>query len=223
MLDDVAFPVVPPVVEPVAELSPLLPDVTVDVEPSLALPVWPELAEPMAFPDLATEPTLFVSLGDCHAVDACAVPMESRSASATPAIPAAHRVLVVRLPITAVSFPIWTCRSGTSSEVLRAGAAPKGTIGASYWTHGRISREKSVYDDVVAVLIGNAVGLARGDDDRRRGSNNLLTSGTDTTQAEGVAPGISPSSQECRRGRPTGMGRPEARARTHGNLDRELR
>jgi len=42
--------------------------------------------------------------------------------------------------------------------------------------------EKSVYDAVVAVLIGNAVGLARGDDDRHWGSNNLLTSVTDTTK-----------------------------------------
>lgn len=176
-----AFPVVPPVVEPVAELSPLLPEVAVDVEPSLALPVWPELAEPMAVPDLAAETTLCMPLGDCHAVDACAVPMESRSASATPVIPAAHSVLVSRLPITAVSFPIWTCRSGTSSEVLRAGAAANGTVCARTWPNGLDVPEKSVYDDVVAVLIGNAVGLPRRDEDRRWGSNNLLTSGTDTT------------------------------------------
>ena len=123
-----AFPVVPPVVEPVAELSPLLPDAAVDVEPSLALPVWPELAEPLAFPDLAAEATLCVPLGDCHAVDACAVPIDNRSVIATPVIPVAHSVLVRRLPITAVSFPIWTCRSGTSSEVLRVGAAASGAI-----------------------------------------------------------------------------------------------
>jgi hypothetical protein len=69
----------------------------------------------------------------------------------------------------------------------------KGTIGAGYWTHGPDLPEKSAYDGVVAVLVGNAVGLARGDEDRRWGSNNLLTSAIDTTKAEEVAPGVNTS------------------------------
>jgi hypothetical protein len=43
---DVAFPVEPPVVWPVAELSPLPPEVAVAVEPSVALPVRPDVAVP---------------------------------------------------------------------------------------------------------------------------------------------------------------------------------
>jgi hypothetical protein len=51
---DVALPDDPPVVWPVAELSPLPPDVALAVEPSLASPVPPDWADPWALPDWAT-------------------------------------------------------------------------------------------------------------------------------------------------------------------------
>jgi hypothetical protein len=50
-LPDVAFPVELPVVWPVAELSPLLPDVALAVDPSLAFPARPDVAVPLALPD----------------------------------------------------------------------------------------------------------------------------------------------------------------------------
>jgi hypothetical protein len=78
-LPAVALPVDPPVVWPVAELSPLPPDVEVAVEPSLALPVRPDLAVPSALPDLAVWVTCPVLVG-CHVVDpAPAVPTVKRS------------------------------------------------------------------------------------------------------------------------------------------------
>jgi hypothetical protein len=52
-LPEVALPDEPPVVWPVAELSPLLPDVALAVELSLAFPVRPDVAVPLASPDLA--------------------------------------------------------------------------------------------------------------------------------------------------------------------------
>jgi hypothetical protein len=53
-LEDEADPEVPPVVVPLAVESPLLPDVALALEPSLAFPVLPELAEPLEFPDVGT-------------------------------------------------------------------------------------------------------------------------------------------------------------------------
>ncbi len=50
-LEDEADPEVPPVVVPLAVESPLLPDVALALEPSLAFPVLPELAEPLALPE----------------------------------------------------------------------------------------------------------------------------------------------------------------------------
>ena len=55
-LEDVADPEVPPVVVPLAVESPLLPDVALALEPSLAFPVLPELAEPLALPEGLCEP-----------------------------------------------------------------------------------------------------------------------------------------------------------------------
>ena len=53
-LEDEAEPEVPPVVVPLAVESPLLPDVALALEPSLAFPVSPELAEPLALADVGT-------------------------------------------------------------------------------------------------------------------------------------------------------------------------
>ncbi len=51
LLEDEADPEVPPVVVPLAVESPLLPDVALALEPSLAFPLLPEPAEPLAVPD----------------------------------------------------------------------------------------------------------------------------------------------------------------------------
>jgi hypothetical protein len=51
LLEDEAGPEVPPVVVSLAVESPLLPDVALALEPSLAFPLLPESAEPLALPD----------------------------------------------------------------------------------------------------------------------------------------------------------------------------
>ncbi len=90
------MPEVPPLVVPLAVESPLLPDVAVALEPSLAFPVLPELADPLVLPDVSTG-TAWWPLGALGGVDACAVP-KTRSSAITP-VPAPHRTLVSLLPI----------------------------------------------------------------------------------------------------------------------------
>ena len=117
-LDDVALPVDPPVVEPVAELSPLEPDVrgglrvvgrttslTADGRTEGRCPTWTPGRCGCRYSVVATK----------------VMPVRYRRTGGvlTPASPAAHSAFIRRLLITAVSFRSWTCRSGTDLQVLR--------------------------------------------------------------------------------------------------------
>ena len=77
LLTDVAEPVVPPVVVPDAELFPLPPDVAPAVDLSVAPPVRPEWADPLASPDV----TVWVGWGG----------FPPPQADPAPAVPAARR------------------------------------------------------------------------------------------------------------------------------------
>jgi hypothetical protein len=102
-LTDVAGPVVPPVVVPEAELLPLSPDVAPAVESSVAPPVRPEWADPLAAPDVM----VWVGCGGVpppHADPAPAVPAARRSEP--PTSPDARSVCLIRVLMSDASFRV---------------------------------------------------------------------------------------------------------------------
>lgn len=103
VLTELAAPVVPPVVVPEAELLPLFPDVAPAVESSIALPVRPEWADPLALPDV----TVWVGWGGFpppQADPAPAVPAARRSEP--PTSPDARSVCLIRVLMVDASFQV---------------------------------------------------------------------------------------------------------------------
>jgi hypothetical protein len=116
-LDELALPVVPPVVLPMAVLLPLSPEVAVAVDLSMAFPVEPDVAFPMMpegpFGKVGCDPPSGVACAELAA--------KSRTPAANPPV---HRVLV-NLPMRGVSFrsldvPIWH-RIGAALTRIRNG------------------------------------------------------------------------------------------------------
>jgi hypothetical protein len=200
-LPDVALPVEPPVVWPVAELFPLPPEVAVAVEPSLAFPVRPEEADPWTLPDVGW-------LAGCDGV-APALPAVRSNAPATS--PLAHSVLINSLSITGVnpfevvvptgtgSVPIWPnplkwCPPRTGETVQdRAEEMTTHLVGAAEAERGsavgRVS-EVCSYDRAVVALTRTGKGLARRNGDGHRTSANLIVGESESAHEVEQSPGV---------------------------------